>query len=108
MSNSRRDILKLSAAAAATLATSHLSLSAPATQQQQGGPATLPATTRKGDMLYRPLGTTGYTASLLALGGHHVGTLPSQAECTRIIRSAIDHGVNFLDNSCDYHDGKSE
>lgn len=30
------------------------------------------------------------------------------AEGIRIIRSAIDRGINFMDNCWDYHDGESE
>ena len=26
----------------------------------------------------------------------------------RIVRSAIDNGINFMDNCWDYHDGRSE
>src|SRR5205807_8886481 len=29
-------------------------------------------------------------------------------ESIRIVRSAIDRGITFMDNSCDYHDGGSE
>lgn len=56
----------------------------------------------------RPLGSTGETVSLLAVGGFHVG-LPSDPEVgVQIIRTAIDNGVNFLDNAWCYHDGRSE
>jgi aryl-alcohol dehydrogenase-like predicted oxidoreductase len=64
--------------------------------------------TRKGDMLYRPLGTTGERVSALGLGGYHIGTLPTEQESIRLIRTAIDRGLTFMDNCWDYHDGKSE
>jgi len=32
----------------------------------------------------------------------------SEAESIGIIRTAIDNGINFLDNSWDYFDGASE
>lgn len=32
----------------------------------------------------------------------------SQKEAIRIVRTAIDGGINFMDNSWDYNDGKSE
>lgn len=61
------------------------------------------------DMQYRPLGTTGEIVSLLGLGGWHIGfpSLPEK-EAIRIIRTAIDGGVTFLDNSWDYNEGMSE
>jgi aryl-alcohol dehydrogenase-like predicted oxidoreductase len=55
----------------------------------------------------RPLGRTGEKISILGLGGYHIG-VPAEAEGITIIRSAIDRGVNFLDNSWDYHEGDSE
>src|SRR5437016_12711536 len=62
---------------------------------------------RKGDVLYRTLGRTGEQVSLIGLGGHHIGR-PSEEEGIRIVRSAIDRGITFLDNCWDYHDGGSE
>src|SRR2546428_8513960 len=57
----------------------------------------------------RTLGRTGERVSAIGLGGFHLGKpdLP-EAESVRIIRAAIDAGVNFLDNSWDYNDGSSE
>ena len=57
----------------------------------------------------RALGRTGERVSAIGLGGFHLGTpdLP-EAESLRIIRAAIDAGVNFLDNSWDYNEGRSE
>ncbi len=57
---------------------------------------------------YRILGRTGEKVSIIGLGGSHIGMQPSEQESIRIIRTAIDNGVNFLDNSWDYHDGQSE
>lgn len=56
----------------------------------------------------RPLGRTGETVSLLGLGGFHLGLAASAAEAVRIVRTALDAGVTFLDNCWDYHDGESE
>lgn len=67
-----------------------------------------PPSTRKGEMLYRTLGRTGEEVSLIGLGGYHIGDPPDEAEAIRIIRKAIDHGVTFMDNCWDYHDGGSE
>lgn len=55
----------------------------------------------------RRLGRTGEEVSILGLGGFHIG-VPAEAEGIRIIRSAIDRGVTFMDNCWDYHDGGSE
>jgi aryl-alcohol dehydrogenase-like predicted oxidoreductase len=57
---------------------------------------------------YRPLGNTGETISILGLGGYHIGVPKDESESIKIIRTAIDVGVTFLDNSWDYHDGNSE
>ena len=57
---------------------------------------------------YRLLGSTGESVSLVCLGGAHVGMQENEAESIRIIRTAIDNGINFLDNSWDYFGGASE
>ncbi|MFO7963179.1 MAG: aldo/keto reductase [Desulfobacterales bacterium] len=67
-----------------------------------------PPTTRKGDMLFRTLGRTGETVSLIGLGGHHIGIPEQESESINIIRTAIDNGITFMDNSWDYHEGRSE
>ena len=61
-----------------------------------------------GEMTYRTLGRSGEKVSMLGLGGYHIGVPRDEQESTRIIRSAIDSGINFLDNCWDYHDGDSE
>jgi predicted aldo/keto reductase-like oxidoreductase len=61
-----------------------------------------------GELPYRTLGRTGEKVSLLGLGGYHIGTQSTEAESIRIIRTAIDSGINFLDNCWDYNDGRSE
>ncbi|MGH9356912.1 MAG: aldo/keto reductase, partial [Terriglobia bacterium] len=67
----------------------------------------LVAETRQG-IPYRILGHTGEKVSLLGLGGYHVGVQENEQESIRIVRAAMDSGVNFLDNSWDYNDGQSE
>ncbi len=57
---------------------------------------------------YRILGRTGEEVSIIGLGGSHIGVQSSEQESIRIIRAALDNGVNFLDNSWDYHGGQSE
>jgi predicted aldo/keto reductase-like oxidoreductase len=57
----------------------------------------------------RPLGRTGEKVSMVGIGGYHIGA-PSidEQEGIRIIRTALDTGINFLDNCWDYNDGESE
>ena len=57
----------------------------------------------------RPLGRTGEKVSMVGIGGYHIGA-PSvdEQEAIRIIRTALDSGINFLDNCWDYNGGESE
>jgi predicted aldo/keto reductase-like oxidoreductase len=57
---------------------------------------------------YRTLGRTGEKVSLIGLGGYHIGVQKTVQESIRIVRTAIDSGVNFMDNCWDYNDGQSE
>src|SRR5688572_9972805 len=88
---SRRDFLK------ATVATG-VALSGPITWAQ----------TREGEMIYRTFGRTEEKISAVGLGGYHIGKLPTEQDSIRLIRTAIDRGMTFMDNCWDYHDGKSE
>ncbi len=56
----------------------------------------------------RPLGKTGVMVSRVGLGGAHIGKIPDEQESIRLVRSAIDRGLTFMDNSWDYNEGKSE
>ena len=57
----------------------------------------------------RTLGRTGVEVSLIGLGGWHLGfDYIGEQLCTRLIRTAIDNGINFMDNCWDYNDGASE
>jgi len=63
----------------------------------------------RGETLYRVLGRTGERVSAVGLGGWHLGLAHvDEALSVRIVREAIDRGINFLDNSWDYNDGASE
>lgn len=55
----------------------------------------------------RKLGKTGVEVSIVGIGGYHIGN-PDESEAIKIVRAALDRGITFLDNSWDYHDGKSE
>ena len=63
---------------------------------------------RHPDVPTRPLGRTGVSVSALGLGGYHLGDVGTQEEAIRIVRTAIDAGVTFMDNAWEYHEGKSE
>jgi aryl-alcohol dehydrogenase-like predicted oxidoreductase len=65
--------------------------------------------TQNGEMPTRMLGRTGCEVSLIGLGGWHLGFKHIAEELSiRIIRTAIDNGINFMDNCWDYNDGASE
>jgi len=72
-------------------------------------PLTPSAGIRKGDMLYRTLGRTGEKVSVIGMGGFHIAKHGlSDDESIRLVRSAIDRGITFMDNSWDYNEGQSE
>ena len=72
-------------------------------------PLTSTAGTREGEMLYRKLGRTGEKVSAIGMGGYHIAQHGlSEDESIRLIRSAIDRGITFMDNSWDYNEGQSE
>jgi len=56
----------------------------------------------------RLLGATLERVSIIGVGGHHIGRPADVETGIRIIRTAIDEGINFLDNAWCYHDGRSE
>src|ERR1700747_2883146 len=62
----------------------------------------------KTGMTYRTLGRTGEKVSMMGLGGYHIGSQKDEQESIKIIRTAIDNGVTFLDNCWDYNGGESE
>ena len=60
-------------------------------------------------MLYRTLGCTGEKVSAIGMGGFHIGQPKLTEDASiRLIRSAIDGGITFMDNSWDYNQGQSE
>jgi aryl-alcohol dehydrogenase-like predicted oxidoreductase len=60
-------------------------------------------------MIYRTLGSTGEKVSAIGVGGWHLGLKHVDEKLAiRIVRSAIDRGINFLDNCWDYNEGASE
>ena len=87
----RRDFLKLTLTAC---------LGLPAMQRLVGAGA-------QNGIPYRMLGRSGAKVSLLGIGGFHLGQKPTEGEAIRIVRTALDEGVNFLDNCWDYNEGQS-
>lgn len=71
-------------------------------------PRSLLAAVSQGEMPYRRLGRTGERVSLIGLGGYHIGSQATEKESIEIIRTAIDNGINFMDNCWDYNGGASE
>ena len=64
-------------------------------------------------MKYRSFGRTGWNASALAFGCMRLPTLgaPEKVDeqlAIRMIRSAVDAGVNYVDTAYPYHGGRSE
>jgi len=61
------------------------------------------------EMLYRTLGSTGENVSAIGIGGWHIGLNGVDEQLSiRIIRTAVDRGINFMDNCWDYNEGASE
>ncbi len=58
---------------------------------------------------YRTLGHTGEKVSCIGMGGYHLGKSEvTEGEAIRLVRTGVDRGINFLDNSWDYNKGESE
>ncbi len=73
------------------------------------GPGQVPGTTvSRSGITYHILGRTGERVSIVGLGGYHIGTQDDENDSIQIIRTAIDNGINFMDNCWDYNNGNSE
>jgi predicted aldo/keto reductase-like oxidoreductase len=113
MNISRRNFLKKTSSSLAFGVAAGQSILRPIAAAAQAATETSeqrrPLETRSGDMLYRTLGRTKEKVSVIGLGGYHIGKSQlSDADSIKIIRSAIDHGITFMDNGWDYNDGNSE
>jgi len=65
--------------------------------------------TQNDEMIYREFGSTGERVSAIGLGGWHLGLKHVDEPLSfRLVRGAIDRGINFMDNCWDYNDGASE
>ncbi|MBD2465127.1 aldo/keto reductase [Oscillatoria sp. FACHB-1407] len=61
------------------------------------------------EMQYRELGSTGERVSAIGLGGWHLSLKHvDEALAIRLVRTAIDRGITFMDNCWDYNYGASE
>jgi hypothetical protein len=67
-----------------------------------------PASPSSSDVPIRAFGRANEKVSAVGLGGYHVGVPKDPADGIKIVRSAIDRGITFMDNCWDYHDGESE
>lgn len=56
----------------------------------------------------RTLGRTGVKVTVIGVGGYHIGKDKDSQLAIRIIRTAIDEGITFMDNAWCYNDGESE
>lgn len=93
--SSRRDFIKAAAVVAAIAS---------------GSTAAQTGTNRQtaGEVPRRPLGKTGEQVSIIGVGGFDIGKYKNEREGIRIVQTAIDAGVNFMDNAWEYNDGASE
>jgi predicted aldo/keto reductase-like oxidoreductase len=67
-----------------------------------------PARDRFGELLpTRVLGGTGLQATMLGVGGWHIGRMPERA-AQATIELAIESGIRFFDSAESYQDGRSE
>jgi predicted aldo/keto reductase-like oxidoreductase len=119
----RREFLSTAAIAAAALGAQRVK-AAPQTEERSGEmlttqssskeaaariPRVTNAGTLKGEMLYRELGATGVQVSLIGMGGAHLGLATvGEDDAIRLVHEGLDRGINFLDNSWDYNEGRSE
>jgi predicted aldo/keto reductase-like oxidoreductase len=110
----RREFFKAAAicGAASTLSTALAEQKSTSTQENglmNQIPLITSAGTRKGDMLYRTLGRTGEQVSAIGMGGYHLAQHGlTEDQSIRLVRTAIDRGITFMDNSWDYNEGQSE
>ena len=66
-------------------------------------------TSTHAEMPHRVLGRTGERVSAIGLGGWHLSLGHVEERLSlRIVRTAIDRGITFMDNSWDYNEGASE
>jgi aryl-alcohol dehydrogenase-like predicted oxidoreductase len=68
----------------------------------------MPPPSPDGSVPKKTLGRTGIQVSALGIGGYHLGSAKTDQVANEIVAKALDHGIDFFDNSWEYHDGVSE
>jgi len=91
---SRREFLRLVAAAASATAIGEDVIAQTGSASATGVPTRL-------------LGKTGARVSIIGVGGSHAGRIPDP-EGARFIHMAVDEGITFFDNAWDYGGGTAE
>ena len=57
----------------------------------------------------RALGTTGTKVSIVGFGGgHYCRKHIDESTSVRLIQTAVEQGMTFMDNAWEYHQGESE
>jgi uncharacterized protein len=103
----RRSFLKQAAAAVAGLTVR--GVGAQAKLDGAAAHIPLPAVSTVNGIGRRKLGRADVEVSIIGIGGYHMGLKSvSEADGIRVVRRALDEGINFLDNCWDYNDGVSE
>ena len=92
----------------AALLACHAGPSADKTDASAETTTLLPPSQAATEVPTRMLGKTGVRVSRIGIGGAHLGKTSSEQDAIRIVRSAIDRGVTFMDNAWDYNGGMSE
>ena len=96
----RRDFLKTAAVAATGTVTS--------ANAQSAESSVAPGNPRSPKMIYTEMGRPGERVCAIGMGGYHIGKQQDPDESIRLLRSAIDRGITFMDNCWDYNGGISE
>jgi len=105
----RRKFISKTAVGAGALALTHKAFGAEeTTEAKENMIFETPKTTLEGEMIYRTLGATGEKVAAIGLGGFHLSKPKTDEEAIKLIRTAIDRGMTFMDNCWDYADGLSE
>ena len=106
----RRDFVKQAATAAAFAGLKQATgQTKAATLEGAAAQTPLPVVSTVNGIGRRKLGRTEAEVSIIGIGGYHLGLHSvSEPDAIHIMRTALDEGINFLDNCWDYNDGVSE
>jgi uncharacterized protein len=108
----RRKFLQQAAAAAALAGWKAASGQSASSHTELTGAAALtplPVVSTSNGIGRRKLGRADVDVSIIGIGGYHIGILAvTEQQALRIVRTALDRGINFMDNCWDYNNGASE